>query len=569
MFNFGNTGANAGNAANNGSIFGSKPATTTTGFSGGLNNGNPQGQSSGMQFGQNNAQQNSGGLLGQFNTGTTGSGGLFGNKPSGGLTFGQNSNQQQQSAAQNPSQSGSLFGNSNQQSSGAGSGGLFGSNNQQSSGTGSGSLFGNSNQQSSGAGSSGLFGNNNQQQTNSTSGGLFGSNNQQQTNNTSGGLFGNKPSVGTTGGLLGNSSNNNTNTTATGGLFGNNTQTQQQGFNSGPQFGTQAQQQPQGNSLFGNTGTVSSTQPSFGWSQPSNNQNANQQQNQSQLQQQQQQQQMQIQQQQMQQVQQSNYPQQIQEQIVKCKESWNPQFSRSKLRTFFYNKVNETEAMLYNKPPGVSQEDWDEALLHKPSPSVIPVQAFGFDDLNQRNILQRDNVAQARLILNQILEKLTQLSQKHDLDTASRILKAQSRNVQIQQRIIKLGSYLAILKSKGLPLSVGEEKMWSEFEKLLKRSNDPAGLGKNNELWARLSVLKERSKTISDQLDSTLVAISEKNGFDAQSNTSSRHDDKRVDEEVENRVNKIAEILSNQQRGLCYLRDVLDKDEKAVDKYVS
>ncbi|SCU80092.1 LADA_0B05006g1_1 [Lachancea dasiensis] len=524
MFNFGNSGANANSTTNSGSLFGNKPPSSSSTFSNSLNSGAGQGQATGGLFGQgNNQQQNqtSNGLFGQSNTASNGSGGVFGSKPTGGLSFGQSSNQAQQPASQKPSQSGSLFGNSGQQ-------------------------MPSSSQQP--AGSSGT-------------GGLFGNSGQQQTNNTPGGLFGNKPAVGTSGGLFGTGSQPQTQQNpTTGSLFG--TQPQQQ---------QQQQQQQQGGSLFGSARAINSTQPSFGWSQPGANQQTNQQPNQSQfqLQQQQQQQQIQQQQQQMQLQQQSNYPQQIQEQITKCKESWNPQSSRSKLRTFFHNKVNETEAMLYNKPPEVSQEEWDEALLQKPSPNVIPVQAFGFDDLNQRNILQRENVAQARMILSQTLEKLTQLSQKHDLETASRILKAQSRNVKIQQRIIKLGSSLAILKSKGLPLSVGEENMWSKYEKLLKRSNDPAGLGKNNELWARLSVLKERSKTISDQLDSTLVVISENSGSDKNLKNSGKHSDRRIDEEAENRVNKIAEILSNQQRGLCYLQDVLDKDEELINKYIS
>ncbi|SCU83985.1 LAFA_0D07250g1_1 [Lachancea sp. 'fantastica'] len=566
MFNFGGSGTNANNTANSGSLFGNKPATTSGGFSGGMNSGNLPGQQSGSLFGQNNniqqPNQSSGGLFGQQNAGTAPSGGLFGNKPAGGFSIGQNTTQQQQPQAnvQKPGQlGGSLFGNNNttqQQNSGIGSGGLFGSNTQQQSNPPAGGLFGASNQQQPASG--GLFGKSSQTQPGATSGGLFG-NNQPQSGPSSGGLFGGSSNSGS-GGLFGNSSNTfaNNKSSTSGGLFGANTSQQQ------PQ-----QQQPQGTSLFGNSGTVNSTKPSFGWSQSSNAQPIGQQANQPQPQEQHLQQQMQYQQQQIQQLQQSNYPQQIQEQIVKCKDSWDPRSSRSKLRTFLYNKVNETEAMLYSKPSEISQEDWDEALLQKPSASVIPVQAFGFDDLNERNKLQRDNVAQARLILNQVLEKLIQLSQKHDLETASRILKAQSRNVKIQQRIIKLGSHLAILKSKGLPLTVGEENMWLEYEKLLKRSNDPAGLGKNNELWARLSVLKERSKTISDQLDSTLVVISENNGGDVQPKRSGKYEDQRVDEELETRVNKIAEILSNQQRGLCYLQDVIEKDEKLVDRYVS
>lgn len=521
MFSFGNPATNSGGNTGSGSLFGNKSAGSG-GFSFGQNNAGQQTQTSSGMFGQQ-----------QTNTGTTGSS-LFGNKTAStgglnsGFSFGQTTSQQPQNNA-----SVGLFGNAQQNQNTSG-GGMFGSNTLQKPGTGSGGLFGNK--------PAGGFGSSNTQPA--ASGGLFGSNNQA---NSSGGLFGTNQQQPTGKSLF--NSQSQVSSTGNQGLFGN-----------------QGQQAPlQSNSMFGSS-TVKTTQPSFGWSQQSATQQPSNEQQQQQLQQQQAQQQ-QLQQQQ--QMQNSNYPQQIQEQVIKCKESWDPQSSRSKLRTFVYNKVNETEAMLYTKPVNVSQEDWDNALLHKPSPTVIPVQVFGFEELNFRNTLQREHVAQARLILSQILEKLTKLSQKHDLDTATRILKAQTRNVQIQQRILKLGSQLAILKSKGLPLSVNEEKLWSEFEKLLQRSNDPAGLGKNNELWARLSVLKERAKTISDQLDSTLVVISENGSSKSKSTTSSKAAEKRLDDEVENRVNKIAEILSNQQRGLCYLNDILEKDNKLIGKYVS
>ena len=82
--------------------------------------------------------------------------------------------------------------------------------------------------------------------------------------------------------------------------------------------------------------------------------------------------------------------------------------------------------------------------------------------------------------------------------------------------------------------------------------------------------LKDRAKTISAQLDSTLVVISE-NGGSSASNTGGQNgieEDRKVDDEVENRINKIAEILGNQQKGLCYLNEILEKDEKLLDKYI-
>lgn len=251
---------------------------------------------------------------------------------------------------------------------------------------------------------------------------------------------------------------------------------------------------------------------------------------------------------------------------MKCKNSWDPTSNKTKLKAFVYNKANEADALALNKPVNIPQEEWDEALDKRPSSNVVPVEVLGFEGLNQRTQLQRENVAQARVLLNQILENATQLQQKHELATASRIVKAKSRNTQIVRRILELGTRLAILKSRGLPLSVAEEKMWSQFQALLERSNDPAGLGKTNELWARLAVLKERAKNLSDQLDNTLVVITENGGSVSEASTYGKTNDKTADEEVEKRIDRIVETLSNQQRGIYYLNEVLEKDHQFVDK---
>lgn len=531
--------------SNNG--FGNKPAGPT-GFSFGQNNNNTNTQPSASGFGFGGSQPNSGtATTGGFGanqaTNTFGSnqqsstgGGLFGNKPAlgslgsssttaSGTTaagtglFGQQTAQPQQSTI-----GGGLFGNKPTTT----TGGLFG-NSAQNNSTTSGGLFGNK------VGSTGslMGGNSTQNTSNMNAGGLFGAK-PQNTTATTGGLFGSKPQGSTTnGGLFGSGTQNN-NTLGGGGLFGQS-------------------QQPQTNTAPGLGNTVS-TQPSFAWSKPSTGSNL----------QQQQQQQIQVPLQQTQAIAQqqqlSNYPQQIQEQVLKCKESWDPNTTKTKLRAFVYNKVNETEAILYTKPGHVLQEEWDQAMEKKPSPQTIPIQIYGFEGLNQRNQVQTENVAQARIILNHILEKSTQLQQKHELDTASRILKAQSRNVEIEKRILKLGTQLATLKNRGLPLGIAEEKMWSQFQTLLQRSEDPAGLGKTNELWARLAILKERAKNISSQLDSKLMVFN-----DDTKNQDSMS--KGTGEESNDRINKIVEILTNQQRGITYLNEVLEKDAAIVKKY--
>lgn len=562
MFQFGAkaNSAQPGVGAPGSNAFGNSGNTASTGLFGGSNN-NTQPAFGGAQ--NTGAQAPSGGLFGANNNNTAtapgATGGLFGNNVqnntatqgnTGGL-FGANNNNTTQGAATGSTfggNTGGMFGNNNNNTNALGGGttggGLFGNNNQTNAAStlgSSGSLFGAKPQTSMG---NGLFGNNNQQRTTGVLGG-----------NTTGGLFGNKPAQPQMGGAT------------TGGLFGNNQPAQQQQQNTG----------------FG----LKSTQPSFAWSQQSQQPQQPQQSQSSLFGTQTQQQQfpnshlmgslnlqapssLTLQQQQS-----ANYPQQIQEQIIKCKESWDPSSAKSKLRTFVYNKVDEQQALLYSKPNNILQEEWDTAIKIKPNDQVIPVELLGFEALNQRNQIQIENVAQSRTILKQLLEKNTQLQQRHELEIASRILKVSNKNVEIETRLLKLGSQLAILKNRGLPLNITEEKMWNQYKDLLKRSEDPSGLGKTNELWARLVVLKERARNISDQLNNTMTTISQNGSSTSHTvsqpgniNGASSHPlNRQSSEDMNNEmsIDKIAYILSNQQKGITYLKDVLDKDQSTIE----
>lgn len=531
----------------------------------GTNNNTTGGtMNSGFSFGNNNNN----------NTNTATTGGLFGQQQqqqqpsaaSGGL-FGQ----QQQPAATSglfgakPGTTGGMFGAQNNTTAPGATGGLFGA---KPAAPASGGLFGAQNTTAPPTG--GLFG---AKPAAPATGGLFGA--QNTTAPATGGMFGAKPAASTLGGGMFGAQN--TTAPATGGLFGAKPAGQTLG---GGLFG--AQQQPQQQQPLQAQQPTLTNQPSFAWSQNNNTtQQVPQQQNTLSFLQQQPQPSQQPNQPSIYALQQqqttANYPQQIQEQIIKCRESWDPASYKSKLRSFVYNKVNETDAMLYTKPPYILQEEWDQAMERKPKGNynVIPIQLNGFDDLNQRNQLQIENVAQIRLILKEMLDKNTQLQQRHELDTAARILKVQSRNIQIEKRILKLGSQLAILKNRGLPMSINEEKMWTQFKTLLKRSEDPAVLGKTNELWARLSVLKERAKNISDQLDNTLIIINDGNkkdsGATATISTTTSNNTTSGSNFVGNETNsidKIAHILSNQQRGISYLNSIIENDNQVIDKII-
>ncbi|KAH3667046.1 hypothetical protein WICMUC_005393 [Wickerhamomyces mucosus] len=478
----------------------------------------------------------------------------FGAKPaatstnSGGFGFGNNSNTQGTTPstgifgtnqASNTTNTGSAFGANSQ----AQTGGLFGSNNTNNSSTAgntsTGGLFG-SNTSTTGASSTGgLFGNKPTSTIPSSTNGLFGSSSISNASNSTstGGLFGsNQPSTNTaSGGLFGSNSSNTSTTTAPaiGGLFNNNNQQQQQ----------TSQLQQQANNI-----SNTSSQPSFAWSQ----QNA------------------QIQGQQPQQQQplslllntndsrnstyNNNYSISIQEQLLKVKNSWDPNAQQNLLKTFFYNTVPENQSALYTKPAN-ENEEWDKAYEKRPTTSSIPVRAVGFEDLQKRSQTQINHVAQARVILQQISEKYKILSDKHELDTQSRITSAKAKNTRISRRILKLVSTLAVLKSKGYQLSPSEEKLLQVFQELLEKSQDPSGLGKSNELWARLSILKEKAKSLSEQLDSAFDMKSD-NNVDNHKDTA----------QSQKQILKIAKVLQEQQNGIKFLSETLQEDEKIVDK---
>lgn len=472
------------------------PAAPSTGFSFGAKPAAPA--TTGGLFGSAPAPATTGGLFGNTNNATTGtatSGGLFGAKP----------------ATTAPT-----------------TGGLFGSAPAAGGSTTTGGLFGNTNTASTttttpAASTGGLFGA--KPAAPATTGGLFGA--KPAAPATTGGLFGAKPAA-TTGGLFGATNTAVAPATSTGGLFG----------------ATQpAQQQPAQASL-----TTTSTQPTFAWS--TNNTSTGNQQKQP-----------------LSYLSNSNsnnsatsastiaYSLQMQDQLLKVKNSWDPTSSQSQLTTYFYNVVDPSVASSYVKPANET-EAWDKANDNKPRPNTVPVRATGFEDLQRRSQAQVNHVGQARLVLQQINEQYSQISSKHSLDTSARITNARAKNLRIQRRVLKLVSAMAVLKSKGYQLSPSEESLIQSFQGLLSQSQDPSGLGKSDELWARLSILKDKAKLLSEQLDSAFGGASGENNINE-------------DEESKEQVLRIAKVLEQQFNGLQYLAEIVEEDKKFLSKKLS
>ncbi|CAH2353444.1 nucleoporin Nup57p [[Candida] railenensis] len=559
-------GGNANNNSAGGGLFGASkpsgfgsPAPSAGAPAGAGTGGGLFGGSSNTGFGGSlNAPAASQGTTGTgFGGSSTPSGGLFGAKPaqpsgpSGGL-FGGSSNAGQQAPS---STSGGLFGGNSSNTSGGLFGGQSSTNNSNSGGlfnkpaaSSAGGLFGSST--SNAGGSGGLFGqqqNSQNTQSSAPAGGLFGGNN---TSNTQGG------------GLFGNS-----NTASTGGLFGQSQQQQQ------PQ--QQQQQQQQSGGLFGNSNNISNTaQPSFAWSsqQPPannnvNNTNTNNNSNNSFYSSNQH-------------VNTANfsnnnassnnnvYTPAINDQLLKIKEQWDPNSPKCALKTHFYNKLTEQEAQIafqQQRPANELPEDWDLAMSSRPSPQYYPMKVTSFGEVAQRIEVQLDHVAKARVILKDIDEKQSQISSKHDLNNTTRILKAKSKHIILSRRLLRLATVLAILKLKGYPLLPEEEEISRQFEILNKKLSDPSSpLGKMNDVFAKLAILKDRSEDLAYQFDSNVKSLNDvdENNKGGEVEEASKENGPSNEETIQ----KLSKLLLKLQIGLNHLNGVLEKDLEVVDR---
>lgn len=240
------------------------------------------------------------------------------------------------------------------------------------------------------------------------------------------------------------------------------------------------------------------------------------------------------------------------DQIEKIKDSWDPTSSQCAFQYFFYNRVGAQEALLYQKPPGIEQSKWEDAMAARPDNTHVPVHVVGFTDLQKRVSKQESTVFVYRQRMHEINEKLNQLSSRHDLHTTVRIAQMRARHNKLVHRTLSLASKLQVLRNRGYVLRPDEEVLKKELEAVNKQVDDPAVFGRINEIWARLTVLRERAQSLNQHV----------NEFES---LGMGLDWNRDDEQLE----KLANVLKSQQVGISYLADVLQKDTAQVEDIIN
>ncbi|KAK8200708.1 Nucleoporin nup57 [Zalaria obscura] len=231
----------------------------------------------------------------------------------------------------------------------------------------------------------------------------------------------------------------------------------------------------------------------------------------------------------------------VQDRIQICFKKWNPQDPECLMQHYFYNYVGPERAPFFHPEPGDDERKWEESLAKKPSEGYIPVIAKGFQQLGARLNLQVQAVQQLQLRLHEMNNSLGAMMEKHELQLSVRAAEAKRRHVTLSQRCLSLAIRVQVMRSRGFVLEGVEEELKKKLAALEKGVFDPGFSGREEEIWARMVALRERSRWLQEETEKVGRQVNggEKAG---------------VDEEV---LKKTKKILSDYDAQLTHLRKEL------------
>lgn len=191
---------------------------------------------------------------------------------------------------------------------------------------------------------------------------------------------------------------------------------------------------------------------------------------------------------------------------------WSEDEAECVFQHYFYNQVDPSQAPFYGPGPGDNERKWEEALSKKPGPGAIPVLARGFGDISTRLLTQKNAVAALQKRLHEINNSLNLMKSTHELQTASRIAEARRRHVVFTQRALALAAKTQILRNRGFAMDQSEEELKRKLSELEKKTFSPVLSGRQEEIWARMSGVRERTKVLMEETEKLGRAMDGQNG---------------------------------------------------------
>ena len=197
-----------------------------------------------------------------------------------------------------------------------------------------------------------------------------------------------------------------------------------------------------------------------------------------------------------------------------------------KLQAYFYNNVGADRAPYFGPEPGEDEAKWEDALSKKPNEDAVPVLVKGFAQLGLRIRTQVMAVQRLQQRLHEINNSLTAQQQQHELDISVRAADAKRKHAALTQRTLRLATKVQVLKNRGYVMDSTEEDVKKRLSDLEKSAFDPSLNGRQEEIWARMVGIRERTRM--------LQAETEKAGQDA-----ARQQEEGIDGEILKRTKKV------------------------------
>jgi nuclear pore complex protein Nup54 len=248
---------------------------------------------------------------------------------------------------------------------------------------------------------------------------------------------------------------------------------------------------------------------------------------------------------------------------------WDPENPDCVFTHYFYNSVKPEEAPFYGPQPGEDERKWEEALSKKPAPGAIPVLARGFEQVAERIRQQQMAVSALRTRLHEINNALSVLKDTHELNVASRITEAKRKHVVFTQRTLALATKVQILRNRGYVMDTQEEDLRKKLVELEKKTFDPILGGRQEEIWARMSGVRERARILQEETEKLGKNIDSQQNGELLS-----EEDQKALEKVRSHHNLRealdlhgTQLLKDYDRQLEHLKKWVDDTKQEYDEY--
>ncbi|TKX19555.1 putative nucleoporin NUP54 complex subunit [Elsinoe australis] len=232
----------------------------------------------------------------------------------------------------------------------------------------------------------------------------------------------------------------------------------------------------------------------------------------------------------------------IPEQMELLLRRWSPESPQCQMQAYFYNSVPPGTAPFWQPGPEDDEQKWEEALSKKPSENTVPVLARGFQQLGLRLRMQVQAVQQLQTRLHEMNNSLEAMMQNHELSLSVRAAEAKRRHVGLSQKCLGLAIKVQVLRSRGFVMDGAEEELRRKLEGLERKVFDPGFAGREEEIWARMVALRERTGWLQKESEKLGRQIDERSGG--------------ISEEV---LAKVKKILNDYDVQITHLRKELEQ----------